>query len=159
MVSIINRVINRKPAIMALTLAVLAVSPGFAAGGAKGTPARTLTGGQKLDNAPVFPVPIYTGNVLATNYMQVPTANGLALTATTRTADDPSLPFAWYQNFLSRNDWTVVLPKNESASPSERNGNLLMLKASKDNTSLLIICSKMQRSKFTTVNVTTMQTK
>ncbi|PWU01567.1 MAG: hypothetical protein C5B53_02735 [Candidatus Melainabacteria bacterium] len=159
MVSKLNRAMKNNPSIVGLTVALLVISPGLAANGEKGAPGRKLSGYQKLDNAPAFPVPIYTGNVLATNFVQVPTANGLALTATTRTGDEPSVPFAWYQNFLSRNDWTIVLPKNESASPAERNGNLYMLKASKDKTSLLIICSKMQRSKFTTVNVTAMQSK
>lgn len=160
MVSKFNLAIKSDPVFVMLLLSLFAAPPSFAADIQRGAPGRPLTGGQKLDSVPSsFPVPIYTGNVLSTNFMQVPTANGLSLTATTRTGDDPSLPFAWYQNLLTRNDWVVVLPRSENATPAETNGSLLMLKASKDNTKVLIICSKMPRSKFTTVNVTTMLTK
>jgi hypothetical protein len=121
---------------------------------------RPLNGAQKLTSAPAsFPVPIYRQNVISTDYTSMPTANGNQITATTRTNDAPSVPFEWYQNFLNRNGWSVDLPKNEGAPPAMRNGNLLMLKANKDNDALMIICSKMPRSPYTTVSVCSMHTK
>ena len=121
---------------------------------------RVLSGAQKLTSAPAsFPVPIYQQNVISTDYTSVPTSRGVAVTATTKTNDDPSVPFEWYENFLSRNGWTVVLPKNEGTTPAQKSGNLLMLKANKDNDALMIICSKMPRIPYTTVSVSSMQTK
>lgn len=121
---------------------------------------RVLSGGRHLTTAPAsFPVPVYAQNVLHTEFTQVPYPgnNSGSITAVTQTGDVPSMPFEWYENWLHSSGWMVVLPKNEGLSAAQTNGNLLMLKASKDNLNLLIICSKMQRCPYTTVSVSAMQ--
>jgi hypothetical protein len=117
---------------------------------------------QKLANAPAaFPVPIYNQNIISTEFIRGQAVSGKSptITAVTRTGDDPSVPFEWYENILGRQGWSVVLPKNDSGALAQKSGRLLMLKANKDNYNLLITCIRMQRFPYTTVSVCAMENK
>jgi hypothetical protein len=112
---------------------------------------------EKLSSAPDnFPIGPYAGNVISTEYQRNTSAHGSSLTATTRTKDEPSVAFAWYQSQLKGGGWSVILPASANLNAVQMAGKLLMLKAYKGNTALMVCCSKLTGT-YTTILVTASQ--
>jgi hypothetical protein len=100
-----------------------------------------------------FPVPLYSSNVISTNYQEATSLNGVhSIAAMIRTSDPPTRAFQWYQSAVPAQGFDVLKLPQPQGLPA--GVEAYIIKARKPGEVLSISCCRLPKSPATVINVT-----
>ncbi len=105
-----------------------------------------------------FPLPIYSTNVLSTNFSNSIKGTPVAA-ATIVTKDSAKIAFDWYKAQCSASGWQVRTPKQSAMSESEKKGQLFILNALKGEQQSTVMCAQSNKHPNTVINISWMKHK
>jgi hypothetical protein len=99
-----------------------------------------------------FPLPVYSSNVLSTNFTATtkgpPRAKAIILTS-----DSPSTAINWYQAECRRANWDTRVPNAAAAAKLQKHGPDYMLDAQRGREEVVIECSRPTNQTSTLISI------
>jgi hypothetical protein len=100
-----------------------------------------------------FPVPVYTSNVIQTNFSNSTKGQPTAA-ATLLTKDPPERVFEFYQSALTRNKWAVRVPSPKARAEMNIGNDYYFLSAELGKQSIELTCSGNSKANTTFLSIT-----